>query len=134
MPHALHRALVRDWSAPAEARHELEVFRAQLDPLLYEDVALLVTELIANSVKHAGPDAGDRVLLDLAVTPSRVRVDVCDGGPGFVPVPRDPDDHSPLHWGLHIVQQLADRWDVVPANGHGQTRVWVELDRAARSA
>src|SRR4051812_20844242 len=124
MQHALHRDLVRDQFAPEAARRELEAFRADLDPLVYEDVALLITELIANSVRHAGPDAGDHVLFDLLVTTAGVRVDVRDGGPGFVPVPREPGDVSPYHWGLHIVDRLADRWDVVPANGTGETRVW----------
>jgi anti-sigma regulatory factor (Ser/Thr protein kinase) len=129
MPHSVHRDLLRDADAPTVARQELEAFRTELDPLLYEDVALLVTELVANSVRHAGPRAGDWVLLDIFVSAAQVRVDVRDGGPGFVPVPRAPEDLSPYHWGLHIVERLADRWDVVPANGTGETLVWCELDR-----
>src|SRR3954453_2165102 len=131
MPHSLHRDVLRDDDAPGAARRELEEFRAELEPLVYEDVALLLTELVTNSVRHAGPDAGDRVLLDLLVTPAHVRVDVRDGGPGFVPVAREPDDVSPYHWGLHILDRLADRWAVVPANGNGQTCVWFELDLPA---
>jgi anti-sigma regulatory factor (Ser/Thr protein kinase) len=131
MPHALHRDLQRDDDAPAVARRELEEFRTELEPLVYEDVALLLTELVTNSVRHAGPDAGDTVLLDLLVTAALVRVDVRDGGHGFVPVPRAANDVSPYHWGLHIVDRLADRWAVVPANGNGQTRVWFELDLPA---
>jgi anti-sigma regulatory factor (Ser/Thr protein kinase) len=129
MQHSVHRDLLRDDDAPSAARRELEAFRADLAPLMYEDVALLTTELVANSVRHAGPRAGDRVVLDLSVTAALVRVDVRDGGPGFVPVPREPDDISPYHWGLHIVERLADRWAVVPANGNGTTCVWFELDR-----
>jgi anti-sigma regulatory factor (Ser/Thr protein kinase) len=129
MQHSLHRDLLRDQDAPACARRELEPFRAELDPLVYQDVALLITELVTNSVRHAGPDAGDRVLFDLAVTPGRVRVDVRDGGPGFSPVAREPGDQSPYHWGLHIVERLADRWAVVPPNGTLGTLVWFEVDR-----
>jgi anti-sigma regulatory factor (Ser/Thr protein kinase) len=127
--HSLHRDLLRDKFAPAAARKELEAFRAELEPVAYEELALLTSELVANSVRHAGPNAGDRVLLDLSLTAALVRVDVRDGGPGFVPVPRDPDDTSPYHWGLHIVERIADRWDVVPADGSGETCVWFELDR-----
>jgi anti-sigma regulatory factor (Ser/Thr protein kinase) len=134
MPHSLHRDLLRNEFAPAAARKELEPFRAELGPLVYEDVSLLATELVANSVRHAGPRAGDRVLFDLSVTAALVRVDVRDGGPGFVPVPRDPGDTSPYHWGLHIVERIADRWAVVPANGNGETRVWFELDRAPQAS
>jgi anti-sigma regulatory factor (Ser/Thr protein kinase) len=131
MPQSLHRDLFRDQFAPGAARKELEAFREELEPRVYEDLALLTTELVANSVRHAGPRAGDHVLFDLSVTAALVRVDVRDGGPGFEPVPRDPTDTSPYHWGLHIVERIADRWAVVPANGNGQTRVWFELDRAA---
>jgi anti-sigma regulatory factor (Ser/Thr protein kinase) len=133
MQHSLHRDLLRDDDAPAAARRELEAFRAELDPLVYEDAALLITELVSNSVRHAGPRAGDRIVLDLSVTVARVRVDVHDGGPGFVPVPREPGDVSPYHWGLHIVERIADRWAVVPANGNGSTCVWFELDRGAEA-
>ena len=134
MPSSLHREILRDEFAPAVARRELEAFRGELDPLVYEDLALLTTELVANSVRHAGARAGDRVLFDLSVTTALVRVDVRDGGPGFVPVAREPGDTSPYHWGLHIVERLSDRWDVVPANGNGETRVWFELDRAPQPA
>lgn len=129
MPHSLHRDLLRDEFAPGVARKALEAFRGELDPLLFEDLALLTSELVANSVRHAGPSAGDRVLLDLSLTDAVVRVDVRDGGPGFVPVPRDPADTSPYHWGLHIVERVADRWAVVPPNGDGPASVWFEIDR-----
>jgi anti-sigma regulatory factor (Ser/Thr protein kinase) len=131
MSHSLHRDLLRDDDAPAVARRELEEFRGELEPLVYEDVALLVTELVANSVRHAGPKAGNSVLFDLVVTAACIRVDVRDRGPGFVPLPRQAGDVSPYHWGLHIVERLADRWAVVPANGTGETRVWFELDLPA---
>jgi anti-sigma regulatory factor (Ser/Thr protein kinase) len=134
MPHALHRDLARDDDAPAAARLELEAFRDELEPLVYEDVALLLTELITNSVRHAGPAAGDKVIVDLVVTAALVRVDVRDGGPGFVPAPRRQGDVSPYHWGLHIVERLADRWAVVPPNGKNETCVWFELDLGARAA
>ena len=131
--HPLHCDLTRDENAPAAARHELEAFRDELDPLLYEDLALLTTELVANSVRHAGPRAGDRVLLDMSLTAGLVRLEVRDGGPGFAFVPREPGDVSPYHWGLQIVERIADRWAVVPANGHGSTCVWFELDRLAEA-
>jgi hypothetical protein len=51
-----------------------------------------------------------------------------------VPAPRKPGDVSPYHWGLHIVDRIADRWAVVPPNGSGSTCVWFELDRAAPDA
>jgi hypothetical protein len=34
-----------------------------------------------------------------------------------------------LHWGMELVDRLADRWQVVPGEGRGHTSVWFELDR-----
>jgi anti-sigma regulatory factor (Ser/Thr protein kinase) len=123
----VQRRLVRDFDAGAEARRELE--RLDLDETDTEIVALLMTELVANSVKHAGPHAGDHLVLDLTLTPDRVRVEVRDGGPGFVPRRRRVEDEIGLHWGLELVRRLSDRWQVVPGSGSGQTSVWFELDR-----
>lgn len=129
----IQRRLARDIDAGLEARRELERFRDDLDDTDIEIVALLMTELIANSVKHAGPAAGDDVLLDLTVTNDRVRVEVRDGGPGFVPAHRPRSDAIGLHWGIELVDRLADRWQVVPGEGHGETSVWFELDRGLAS-
>jgi anti-sigma regulatory factor (Ser/Thr protein kinase) len=125
----VQRRLVRDFDAGAEARRELERLGPGLDETDAEIVALLMTELVANSVKHAGPHAGDHLLLDLTLTPDRVRVEVRDGGPGFVPRRRRSSDDISLHWGLELVRRLSDRWQVVPGNGSGETSVWFELDR-----
>jgi anti-sigma regulatory factor (Ser/Thr protein kinase) len=111
-----------------EARRELERFRGHLDETDLQIVALLMTELVANSVKHAGPNAGPHLRLSLTVTADRVRVEVRDGGPGFVPVRRT-DAAGALHWGIELVDRLSDRWQVVPGGGHGDTSVWFELDR-----
>jgi anti-sigma regulatory factor (Ser/Thr protein kinase) len=126
----IHRRFVREPVAAVEARLELERFREELDETDLEIVALLMTELIANSVRHAGPNAGPNVHLDLTVTGDRIRVEVRDGGRGFVPVPREVDDMGALHWGMELVSRLADRWQVVAGNGSGgETLVWFELDR-----
>lgn len=125
----IERRLARDLDAGTEARGELERFRAELDDTDMEIVALLMSELVSNSVKHAGPAAGDYVLLDMTLTPDRIRVEVRDGGPGFVPRRRPPGDDSGLHWGIELVHRLADRWQVVPGNGRGDSAVWFELDR-----
>jgi len=125
----IQRRLERDFEAGPEARRELERFRDDLDETDIEIVALLMTELIANSVKHAGAAAGEDVLLELTVTQDRVRVEVRDGGPGFVPSRRAETVDIGLHWGIELVDRLADRWQVVPGNGKGKTSVWFELDR-----
>ncbi|HEX6460898.1 MAG TPA: ATP-binding protein, partial [Thermoleophilaceae bacterium] len=54
----------------------------------------------------------------------RLRVEVGDDGPGFVPAPRSADAPLDSHWGLHLVEELADRWGVV---AEPETLVWFEL-------
>jgi anti-sigma regulatory factor (Ser/Thr protein kinase) len=111
--------------AAARARRAIAGLRTDLDPSLLETLRLLVTELVANSVRHADADA---VTLKVVVGPRAVRTEVTDAGPGFDPastgIPRE--DHS--GWGLFLVERLAKRWGVTRA---GQaTRVWFELPRA----
>jgi anti-sigma regulatory factor (Ser/Thr protein kinase) len=92
------------------------------------DLRLLVSELVTNSVRHAGLEADDAIALDISVSPQRVRVEVTDVGPGFdrrVPEPR-PDRTG--GYGLFLVDRLADRWGVV---NDEVTRVWFEIDDAA---
>lgn len=111
--------------AAAQARDAIASLRGDLDPSVRDTLRLLVTELVANSVRHAAADA---VTLRVLVRPQAVRTEVTDSGPGFDPadagVPRD--DHS--GYGLFMVSRLATRWGVSRAGR--TTRVWFELARA----
>ena len=111
--------------AAARARRAITGLRGDLDPSLLETLRLLVTEVVANSVRHARADA---VTLRVEVGPHAVRTEVTDPGPGFDPAqtgaPRE--DHS--GWGLFLVERLAERWGVARAGS--VTRVWFELPRA----
>lgn len=103
--------------------------------LLREDeqdlLRLLVTELINNSVQHAGPDAWTHVVVHISIAPERLRAVVCDGGAGLDPataVPR-PSGASALR-GLQLVDRLATRWGTCAEDG---SCVWFELDQAGLS-
>jgi anti-sigma regulatory factor (Ser/Thr protein kinase) len=111
--------------AAARARRAITNLRGDIDPSLRDTLRLLVTELVANSVRHARADA---LTLRVVVGPGAVLTEVTDSGPGFDPAstgaPRD--DHS--GYGLFLVERLADRWGVARAGR--STRVWFELARA----
>src|SRR5438270_3661357 len=111
MPHAHRCRLPAEPSSAAAARRQLETLSSTLEPDESSVLALLVTELIANSVQHAGGGADAGVELDVSVSDEVVRVRVTDGGAGFVAPFRT--DHSPLdkHWGLYLLDELADRWE-----------------------
>jgi anti-sigma regulatory factor (Ser/Thr protein kinase) len=91
-----------------------------------EDVALAVSELVTNSVRHAhvGPD--DRVGIELLIFDDRLRLAVIDRGGELTPrlVSREPDEAGGL--GLVIVDRLATTWGVA-RDGSRLTRTWCEL-------
>ena len=111
--------------APAEARQEL---LARLPGILaadlIDDVLLLTTELVTNSVRHS-PAATDGTV-DVAVTlaQERIRVEVSDPGTGFTHVPQHPGTLSEGGRGLFLVEALSDRWGTI---GGERTTVWFEL-------
>jgi anti-sigma regulatory factor (Ser/Thr protein kinase) len=110
--------------AAAQARHALGRLRSDIDPPLMETLRLLVTELVTNSVKHAGADS---VVLRVLVGRTAVWTEVADEGPGFDPADTEPPGQQRPGWGLFLVERLADRWGVNHAGP--STKVWFELRR-----
>jgi anti-sigma regulatory factor (Ser/Thr protein kinase) len=92
-------------------------------------VELLVSELVSNSVRHAGLRDPDAIRIDVTDDDGALRVSVCDPGRGFAP-----DDPSPRRdgtggYGLYVLDRLADRWGVTLGP---PTCVWFEIDEARR--
>jgi anti-sigma regulatory factor (Ser/Thr protein kinase) len=110
--------------APAYARRAIGQLHTDLEPPVVETMRLLITELIANSVKHA---RAVKVGLKVLVGQSAVLVEVTDEGPGFEPTGRKAGQDETSGWGLFLVDRLADRWGV--AREGTATRVWFELKR-----
>lgn len=96
------------------------------DDALLNNLRLLVSELVTNSVRHAGLDERSRISLHIETTPAVVRVEVSDPGPGFAPSVPDLRISQESGWGLYLVDELADRWGV---EAEGGTCVWFEIDR-----
>jgi anti-sigma regulatory factor (Ser/Thr protein kinase) len=89
------------------------------------DLELLVTELLTNSVRHAGLEEHETIRLRVAARPPSLHVEVRDGGRGFEPAVREPPPGAQGGRGLLLVDRLARRWGV--ARGE-ETRVWFDLD------
>jgi anti-sigma regulatory factor (Ser/Thr protein kinase) len=89
---------------------------------LREDACLLVSELVANSVQHAGQPAGAPLQIRATAVDGVVRVHVEDRGHG--PVRRRGPDPREGGLGLHLVDTLAARWGINREQG---TEVWFEL-------
>lgn len=85
-----------------------------------DDVELVVSELVANAVEHAG---GVRSIALTALN-GCVRVEVSDGDP-TPPTLRMADPTQPRGRGLQLVAAVSQDWGVRPADG-GKV-VWAEL-------
>jgi anti-sigma regulatory factor (Ser/Thr protein kinase) len=90
------------------------------------DVCLLVTELVANGVRHGGGASGASLHLLLQGRRPGLHIEVVNAGPTREPVaPRRPDLDGGGGIGLHLVDRLASRWGVREARS---TAVWFEMD------
>ena len=107
------------------ARQALDGLSGLLERTVWEDLRLLVTELVTNGVRH-GSERGP-VTVTVAVGDALVRVDVSDSGRGFSP-PAAPMPHADGTggWGLQLVDRVATTWGV---KINGMTNVWFELAR-----
>lgn len=125
-PATLILSLDPDLDAAAKARDALVALEDEIERRVLEDMHLLVTELVTNSVRHSAATADEPVRVEVAVGGDHVFVAVEDGGTGFRPAPRRSDSPHDSGWGLHLVEQLSSRWGV---SSDGRTRVWLELPR-----
>jgi anti-sigma regulatory factor (Ser/Thr protein kinase) len=121
----LERRLAASPDAAREARLALSELAAHVPARDFDDLRLLVTELVTNSLRHGGLGAGDAIHLIVQIEPETLRVEVHDPGPGFdVPVPPQSADLS-AGWGLYLLGRIADRWGI---EGGASTCVWFEMD------
>jgi anti-sigma regulatory factor (Ser/Thr protein kinase) len=125
---AIQQQLPVDRTAAWKARQQIRDLNGQLAEEERHVAMLLTSELVANSVLHSGAVPGDTIALLMHLTDRTIRVEVHDSGPGFEPRRRVSPTPAESHWGLEIVEGLANRWGVAP--GGGGTMVWFELDRA----
>jgi two-component sensor histidine kinase len=102
------------------ARDEVRrLLRGRVDNELLLDLQLIVSELVANSLRY-GP--GGEIQVDLALAhDGSIRGEVADGGSGEVAIREDADHGG--GFGLRIVDAVASCWGVYD----GSTDVWFEI-------
>ncbi len=109
---------------PTSAGRARRLLRDALAPTTTPDsvdsAQLAASEVVTNALVHAGTPVRLRVL----VSESRVRVEVADGS-GHLPVSRNHAASAGTGRGLHLVEELVDRWGVYRDDG-GKV-VWFEL-------
>jgi anti-sigma regulatory factor (Ser/Thr protein kinase) len=119
----LKLSLNRSSEAPAHARRALSSVEHVVEGPLMDDVRLLVSELVTNSVIHSATNLDGPIQLCLRVSSGEVRCEVSDVGSWRDPVP---DPRGLSGWGLQLVDRLSDRWGVIR---NDETTVWFEIER-----
>lgn len=115
--------LVSELSSVPAARHVVaDDLRASGVPrTVLDNVLLVVTELLSNSILHAKPvpltEVPEGVLLRWTVVGSHVLVDVTDGGGPDQPQLKHVPTVEPDGRGLAIVDALAREWQVHTDDG-----------------
>jgi anti-sigma regulatory factor (Ser/Thr protein kinase) len=89
------------------------------------NLELLVTELVANGVRHGGAHDETELHLLLEARPPALHVEVINPAHEGHVGQRTPDLEGGGGLGLHIVERLSSRWGV---RHEPRTAVWFELD------
>jgi anti-sigma regulatory factor (Ser/Thr protein kinase) len=122
-PRRLDFSLRATRTAALKARRALGQLRMPL-PLAF-DAQLLVSELVSNSVRHAGLGRDALIRVTAEWSGSRLVVHVRDGGGPTRASPVSgsirPAPGAESGWGLYVVDRLASRWGTT-ASGY-----WFEL-------
>ncbi|MEA2427938.1 MAG: hypothetical protein QOF37_1566 [Thermoleophilaceae bacterium] len=135
---ALTRRFSARPTAAGAARKAIDAIADELGPSATATARLLVTELVANSLRHAelGPDAS--IALKAFLGPGTALFHVRDDGQGFEPptLPPEPNgdgepdgyaDLLPTGRGLLLVDRMSESWGVTQTPS---VTVWFELRRA----
>ncbi|MFE7131057.1 ATP-binding protein [Streptomyces sp. NPDC057638] len=99
--------------------------------VLLDDARLCTSETVTNVHRHTGADT---VVVDVLLGPGRVTVRVHDDDPRALPELRPPGPGGVGGRGLHLVDDLSDRWGATRCGGVVPTGkiVWFAFDLASR--
>ena len=106
----LARAAVKGWMPSSVERR------------VSQDAQLLVSELVSNSVQHAGVSADDPITISSGWTDALLWFEVADAGRDQSVTRRAPLPRNGM--GLNMVDTAASRWGSTDGDG---TTVWFEL-------
>jgi anti-sigma regulatory factor (Ser/Thr protein kinase) len=115
-------------SVPTARRLAEEAAPPSIAPRM-DDFVLIVSEAVANAVRHAPPMADGQIGLRFETDEGCIRGVVTDGGSSFVRDPRTVRwDEPGLHFGLSLIDALSSRWGITV---DGVKNVWFEVEASA---
>jgi anti-sigma regulatory factor (Ser/Thr protein kinase) len=103
----------------------------ELDAERKADASLLLHELVANSVIHAGADTSQSIGVQLRIDEAAVRIAVTDNGSVSIPSVPAHDAARDGGRGLRLVEALSDAWGM-EREGIRRTTMWFEMRRDDR--
>ena len=121
---SIHVCLPSDFRAAHAARQSLNALESYVPDETIQDVNLLVSELVTNSVKHASLMSDDAIEVDANPTQDGIRVEVTNPGRGEL-TNKVQRRNAESGWGLLLVTKIASRWGVTT---NGSTLIWFEID------
>lgn len=95
------------------ARHALDEIENYIPTERFSDVRLLISELVTNSVRHAGIDGEGSVGLEISIDGECLYATVSDPGPGCErPDSPTPHQDKPGGFGFVIMDAMTNEWTV----------------------
>jgi anti-sigma regulatory factor (Ser/Thr protein kinase) len=110
--------------AAAKARRLLDRFESRIPEDKLIDVRIVLSEIVSNSYKHADNPPGAPIEVTVRSSQDRLRLEILDRSI-FDPTPETTKELRAAKWGLHMVDQLADKWGRITEGG-----IWAEFDIA----
>ena len=117
-------------SVPRARRVALDYAASVMEAEQLHNLALVVTEVVSNAVRHA--NAREDVRLAMTPKDGFLCVQVTDSGHGLIPRPGAMTTPQGAGYGLFLVEHLTRRWGMT--RERGRTRVWFEIDCGAERA
>jgi anti-sigma regulatory factor (Ser/Thr protein kinase) len=112
--------------SPARRRIRVDLAELGIPEHVLDDVEMVVSELLGNSVRHARPIAGGILLMAWKVTQDEIVIKVTDGGGGRGVEQRESGPMADSGRGLQIVERLSRCWGVADHAG-GLRTVWAAM-------
>ena len=125
--HPVEHRLPHDVASASRSRQLVtDAAKGRLPQARLDELALAVTEVVGNAVRHAPPEPDGKIGLRIEQDPGVLRVPVTDGGPEFrLDGASLKDTLRRDRFGFLIVDALADRWGLAL---DGKKAVWLEVD------
>ena len=124
---SVHVCLPSDFRAAGAARQTMRSLEPYMSTETMQDLNLLVTELVSNSVKHASLMDDQGIEVDANPSGRAIRVEVTN--PGGAQLANKLERATESGWGLLLVSKIASRWGVTT---NGSTMIWFEIDLGDR--